>query len=91
MELKNKLEEYTEAEFISFLEEFFENIHNLSGDDFEKQTIKFAHHFETITEHPRKSGVIFYPEEDQEDSPEGILKEVKKWRAQNGKPGFKAP
>jgi hypothetical protein len=48
MELKYKLEEYTEAEFISFLEEFFENIHNLSGDDFEKQTIKFAHHFETM-------------------------------------------
>ncbi|MGN1725185.1 bacteriocin immunity protein, partial [Yersinia enterocolitica] len=23
------------------------------------------------------------------DSPEGVLAEVKKWRAENGKPGFK--
>ncbi|HCP3240855.1 bacteriocin immunity protein, partial [Escherichia coli] len=23
------------------------------------------------------------------DSPEGIVKEVKEWRAKNGKPGFK--
>jgi hypothetical protein len=91
MELKYKLEEYTEAEFISFLEIFFEDNDNLSGDEFEKQTIKFARHFGVITEHPRQSDVIFYPEEGQEDSAEGVLKEVKKWRAQSGKPGFKAP
>jgi hypothetical protein len=91
MELKHKLEEYTEAEFMTFLEEFFEDNDNLSGDEFEKQAIKFVRHFETITEHPRQSAVIFYPEEGQEDSAEGVLKEVKKWRAQSGKPGFKAP
>jgi hypothetical protein len=46
-------------------------------------------HFEAITEHPGRSDVIFYPKEGQEDSPEGILKEVKEWRALNNKPGFK--
>ncbi|WP_163019869.1 bacteriocin immunity protein, partial [Pseudomonas viridiflava] len=41
------------------------------------------------TEHPAKTDVIFYPEDDQEDRPESILNTIKKWRAKNGKPGFK--
>jgi len=52
---------------------------------------KLLQHFELITEHPEKSDVIYCPKEGQEDSPEGILKEVKEWRAKNGKPGFKSP
>ncbi|RMS18304.1 Colicin/pyocin immunity protein [Pseudomonas savastanoi] len=42
-----------------------------------------------MTEHPAQTDVIFYPEEGQEDTPEGILKTIKEWRAKNGKPGFK--
>ncbi|HDL8760820.1 TPA: bacteriocin immunity protein, partial [Yersinia enterocolitica] len=30
-----------------------------------------------------------YHNDEREDSPEGVLAEVKKWRAENGKPGFK--
>ncbi|WP_016598339.1 bacteriocin immunity protein, partial [Yersinia pestis] len=33
--------------------------------------------------------LIYYPEDGADDSPEGILELVKKWRAENGKPGFK--
>ncbi|BDO03284.1 hypothetical protein KAM622c_28710 [Klebsiella quasipneumoniae subsp. quasipneumoniae] len=33
--------------------------------------------------------VIFYPPKGREDSPERVVKEVKEWRARNGKPGFK--
>nr|CCA64314.1 colicin E2 immunity protein [Escherichia coli] len=32
---------------------------------------------------------LYYPRDDREDSHEGIVKEVKEWRAKNGKPGFK--
>ncbi|KWT10329.1 hypothetical protein AL047_15180 [Pseudomonas syringae pv. broussonetiae] len=46
-------------------------------------------HFVKVTEHPAQTDVIFYPEEGQEDTPEGILKTIKEWRAKNGKPGFK--
>lgn len=35
------------------------------------------------------SDLIYYPRDDREDSPEGIVKEIKEWRAANGKPGFK--
>ncbi|NQD94293.1 bacteriocin immunity protein, partial [Pseudomonas sp. CrR25] len=31
----------------------------------------------------------FYPAAGVDDSPEGVLSEVKKWREANGLPGFK--
>lgn len=87
---KEKLEDYTEAEFLAFLGEFFHQTSGLKGQKLEEYRDRLLEHFESITEHPGRSDVIFYPEEGQEDSPEGILKEVKEWRAANNKPGFKA-
>ncbi|XSS63203.1 bacteriocin immunity protein [Pseudomonas sp. B11] len=89
MELKNKLEDYTESEFKEFLAEFFSNKQGLKGEDLGKYINKLAKHFDEITEHPEKNSLIFYPAEGVEDSPEGVLKVVKEWRAANGKPGFK--
>ena len=86
---KNKLEDYTETEFLLFLREFFENTNNLEGDALNDYTDSLLDHFEAITEHPDRSDVLFYPKEGREDSPEGVLKEVKEWRAANNKPGFK--
>lgn len=39
-------------------------------------------------QHPDGTDIIFYPKEDEEDSPEGVLKRIKEWRAANGLPGF---
>ncbi|MDA6953361.1 bacteriocin immunity protein, partial [Escherichia coli] len=50
---------------------------------------KLVREFERLTEHPDGSDLIYYPRDDREDSPEGIVKEIKEWRAANGKPGFK--
>jgi hypothetical protein len=90
MVFKEKLEDYTESEFLDFLGEFFHCTSNLSGQALESYRDRLLEHFERVTEHPGKSDVIFYPEEGQEDSPEGVLKEVKEWRARNNKPGFKS-
>lgn len=90
MKLKDRFEDYSEAEFLEFLEEFFENKNNLEDEEFDKHINQLAAHFEKITEHPGKNGVIFHPEEGVEDSPQGVLQVVKEWRAANGKPGFKA-
>ncbi|MFL6535391.1 MAG: bacteriocin immunity protein [Pseudomonas sp.] len=87
--LKESIEEYTEAEFLSFLEEFFDNKTMLQGTALSEYWDSLVEHFERITQHPAKSDVIYYPKEGQEDSPAGILKEVKEWRARNNKPGFK--
>ncbi|HCB1572256.1 TPA: bacteriocin immunity protein [Klebsiella quasipneumoniae] len=84
MELKNKLEDYTEAEFLEFLNKIW-NIDVSSEEEHDK----LIEHFSKITEHPQGNGLIFYPDGSREDSPEGVVKEVKEWRAANGKPGFK--
>ncbi|WP_460146150.1 bacteriocin immunity protein [Pseudomonas sp. S2_A02] len=89
MIFKERLEDYTEAEFLSFLEEFFHQTSGLKGRALEDYRDRLLAHFELVTEHPGRSDVIFYPKEGQEDSAEGILKEVKEWRALNNKPGFK--
>jgi len=89
MIFKDKLEDYTESEFLSFLNEFFEDTNELRGEELGDYTSKLVQHFERITEHPEKSALIFYPASGREDSPEGILKEIKEWREANGKPGFK--
>ena len=84
----NLISKIKEIDF-STLTTIFKKITELSEDEFDKYMIERVKHFERVTEHPDRSDVIFYPREGQEDSPEGILKEVKAWRAVNNKPGFK--
>ncbi|MCO7515819.1 bacteriocin immunity protein [Pseudomonas guariconensis] len=87
---KTTIEEYTEAEFLSFLREFFEDTNGLKGAALENYIGQLTDHFERVTEHPSGSDLIFYPAPGVEDGPEGVLAEVKKWRAANGLPGFKS-
>lgn len=81
---KKNLSDYTEAEFLAFVKKIFYPHHTTEEED-----VKNVLEFERITEHPDGSDVIFYPPDEREDSPEGIVKEIKEWRAKNGKPGFK--
>jgi hypothetical protein len=90
MKNTTRLEDYTESEFLDFLRELFEGGEELEASEFDNYMIARVKHFEVVTEHPGRSDVIFYPKEGQEDSPEGILREVKEWRAANNKPGFKS-
>ncbi|MBX8577208.1 bacteriocin immunity protein [Pseudomonas cichorii] len=90
MIIKSKFEEYTEHEFLEFLKVLFAPPGDLTKDEFDRRTLQLIEHFEQVSEHPACSDLIFYPEADQEDSPEGVLKSVKEWREKNGKPGFKA-
>ncbi|MBP6122257.1 MULTISPECIES: bacteriocin immunity protein [Providencia] len=83
MKLKNSISDYTEAEF----KQLIEAIINCEGN--EKTQDNNLEHFIRITEHPDGSDLIYYPNDGDDDSPAGILKTVKEWRAKNGKPGFK--
>ncbi len=84
MIIKNTMSDYTESEFLAFVKELC---------DFSKRTEAedeaLVDEFERLTEHPSGSDVIFYPPDTRDDTPEGIVKEIKEWRAANGKPGFK--
>lgn len=84
MELKNSISDYTEAEFLKFLQAIF-NVETSS----EEEHKSWVRHFVKLSEHPRGNGLIFYPDDEKDDSPEGILKIVKEWRASQGKQGFK--
>lgn len=82
---KKTISDYTEAEFLDFVRK----IYNVDGYESEREHTEAVIQFETLSEHPDGSDVIFYPKDGQDDSPEGIVKEVKEWRTRNNKPGFK--
>ncbi|RLM08705.1 colicin immunity protein [Gibbsiella quercinecans] len=82
---KKTITDYTEAEFLDFVRK----ICQVSDYKTEIEHTNAVLKFEALCEHPDGSDLIYYPKEGQDDSPEGIVKEVKEWRAKNGKPGFK--
>lgn len=55
----------------------------------EEEGNKLVREFRRLSEHPAGSDLIFYPEDGQDDSPEGIVLQVKEWRKANGNPGFR--
>ncbi|CNL05313.1 colicin immunity protein [Yersinia frederiksenii] len=83
MEFKNSITEYTESEFLDFLNKIW------AVDVPENEHDELIRHFVKITEHPQGNGILFYPDNGADNSPKGILAEVKKWLAENGKSGFK--
>ncbi|NBA93415.1 bacteriocin immunity protein [Pseudomonas sp. R5(2019)] len=84
MKLRSTLEEYTEAEFEELVSIVFYD--RLDSDE---ELSDLIDEIDRLTEHPRKYGIICYPEPDAEDSPKGVINTIKTWRAANGKPGFK--
>ncbi|HDS6882471.1 TPA: bacteriocin immunity protein, partial [Citrobacter freundii] len=46
-------------------------------------------HFDKIVDHPESNGLIFYPPDDREDSPQGVIDEIKRWRKSQGRSSFK--
>ncbi|PHM27821.1 bacteriocin immunity protein [Xenorhabdus innexi] len=84
MELKHSISEYTEAEFLKFLQIICD-----SDTETEEEHHILVRHFEKVTEHPSGSDLIYFPKDGEDDSPAGILKTVKAWRSKNGKSGFK--
>jgi len=84
-EIKNRLiSSFTEKEFLLFVKGIYESSYST-----EEEQIEAVFEFENLTEHPDGSDLIYYPKDGREDCPEAIVKEVKAWRAANGKPGFK--
>ena len=78
------LSDYTEEEFL----ELVRKICNADARTEEDEN-RLVREFKRLTQHPAGSDLIFYPEEGKDYSPEGIVREVKEWRKENGKSGFK--
>ena len=78
------ISDYTEKEFLDFVRKIC-----AAASDTEEEGSLLVLDFERLSEHPNGSDVIFYPEKGKDYSPEGIVREVKEWRRENGKSGFK--
>lgn len=78
------ISDYTEKEFLEFISTIFD-----PSKRTEEQGVALVTEFRRLTEHPGGSDLIYYPSDNREDSPEGVLKEIKEWRAAKGKLGFK--
>lgn len=65
---KTSISDYTETEFLALVRAICNG-----GQASEAEDIKNVLLFKKITEHPDGSDLIFYPQEDREDSPEGIV------------------
>ncbi|MCE0814082.1 bacteriocin immunity protein [Buttiauxella sp. S04-F03] len=91
MELKDSFSEYTEQEFLLFLKEFFKSSRqeNLKGEALSDYLTTLSNHFDKVTEHPEKSDLIFYPADNSQCTPEGLLQTVLNWRKSQGLPLFK--
>lgn len=85
MDIKT-IADYTEADFLEFVKKLFDVQSTTEDEDIDN-----IFEFKKISEHPAGSDLIYYPIEGREDTPEGVVKEVKEWRAAAGKPGFKKP
>lgn len=82
--MSKTIDEMTESEFLNFVTRVCR-----SDYDTEEEHDDAILEFERLTEHPDGSDLIFYPRDNREDSPAGVVEEVKTWREANGKPGFK--
>ena len=83
------ISDFTEKEFLVF-------VYGIYHADSVSYPTERAHsravlEFKRLTEHPIGSDLIFYPaKHGLKDSPEVVVEEVKRWRAEQGLPGFKS-
>ncbi|EFJ2946586.1 bacteriocin immunity protein [Escherichia marmotae] len=79
-----QLNDYTENEFIQFVTDIVE-----ANSNSEEEHHALVSKFEELVQHPRGNGLIYYPEDGEDDSPEGIVQTIKTWRKSQGLPLFK--
>jgi hypothetical protein len=73
-----KFEDYTEVEFLAFVKK-------ICTADYPNETEhdNAIWEFATITEHPEGWNIIYKPKAGADNSPQGVVKTIKGWRAAN--------
>ncbi len=85
MILREKISDYTEQEFLAFLQE----IDRANDNEPDSVLTPLLLHFRKITEHPSGINLLYRPSSEHAGEPEQVLKIVKDWRVANGKESFK--
>lgn len=83
--MKTDITDFTEDEFLSFMKELLAENKAETDDVLDVLLEQFCE----ITGHPDGTDLIYYPEDGSSGSAEDVTQAVKKWRADNGLPGFK--
>ncbi|WP_174848099.1 bacteriocin immunity protein [Yersinia artesiana] len=65
------ISDYTESEFLELVRKLF-NVEDAS----EEEDIQNLLEFERLCEHPDGTDIIFYPNSNQENTPERLVKEI---------------
>lgn len=82
------ISDYTEKEFFDLVYAIYHGDPRFYPTD--RAHTKGILEFERLAEHPARSNLIFRPGKvGIKDSPGDVVKEVKRWRAEQGLPGFK--
>ncbi|WP_455886805.1 bacteriocin immunity protein [Pseudomonas rustica] len=82
------LSDYTEEEFYKFVYGIHQADRHLYPT--ERSHVNAVLEFKRLTQHPSGSNLIFKPREvGLRDHPRDMVNEVKRWRAEQGLPGFK--
>lgn len=84
MQLKDKFENYSEVEFLALVKEIFD----VNGTESYQDSL--LDNFSRVSEHPKGTDLIFYPDGDKQVTPESVVAEIKQWRSSVGKPLFKS-
>ncbi|WP_392397386.1 bacteriocin immunity protein [Citrobacter sedlakii] len=90
--LKDRLEDYTENEFLEILYEFRKNTRKekeLKGKKPDEYFDMLMDNFIKVTNHPKGSDLIVFPDKDEDGEPSKVLELVKNWRKSQGLPLFK--
>ena len=79
-----KISDFTEVEFLGFVSKIYYAEYKSASE-----YVDAVFEFERLVQNAYGCGIIFFPKNDYEKSPEGIVKEVKEWRKANGMSVFK--
>lgn len=84
MNINKPYDQYTESEFLELINSLFSGHYSS-----EEELDTIVHKIVDASEHPKGTDILFYPEQEVDNTPSGILASIKEWREANGKPGFK--
>ena len=82
---KNSVSDFTRDEFLAYIAAIFSG----EFDSEEECNAQILHFKKIVAPDPRSSDLIYWPEEGVEDTPEGVVEQVEKFRRENGLPGFR--
>lgn len=89
---KDDLSEFTVEEFIKYLNEFYSDLRSSpspKGLELEEYLDKILDKIISVVGTVKAGDFIYHPTKPENDSPEGVMEEIIKWRKSQGFPLFK--